>query len=212
MLFIPIYLGIVYRFYVHHDIEFSWLGIENNEQNTLIATAIVLVLGVISGFQGMGAQQRLADYYIQVHLFFLKGKEGSELDDSTKQAEKLKELHDKKASWAEIAFQKSYVDYTIKQERQTPEFQNLISKAKEKYGSLSNVPDAIHEELHRESLALITWNGLLTFNFRTAFFFMFCLLDVPALNFIWEIVGMGLLTAYINHRHESFCKRIASKL
>ena len=76
--FVPIYLGIVYRFYYHHDIEFNWLGIADTPENTMIATAVVLVLAVISGFMGMGGQQRLADYYIQVHLFFLKGEKGSE--------------------------------------------------------------------------------------------------------------------------------------
>ena len=64
--FVPIYLGIVYRFYYHHDIEFGWLGIEDTPENTMIATAVVLVLSVISGFMGMGGQQRLADYYIQI--------------------------------------------------------------------------------------------------------------------------------------------------
>ncbi len=210
--FIPIYLGIVYRFYCHLDLEFSWLGIDDTEQNVMIATFIVLVLSCISGFMGMGGQQRVADYYIQAHLFFLKGEDGSELDNSATEAAKLRELHKKKASWAEISFQKSYVDYTIKQEHSTPEFQNLIAVAKEKYGSLSDIPDDLHEELHKESLALMPWNGLLTFNFRTAFFFLFCLLDVPVLNFVWEIVGMGLLTSYIIHRHETFCKRIAAKL
>ena len=210
--FIPIYLCIVYRFYLNHDIEFSFLGIENNEQNTLIATGIVLILSFISGFQGMGGQQRVADYYIQVHLLFLKGEEGSELDHSDIQRQKLKELQDRKASWAEIAFQKSYIDYTIKQEKATPEFQNFVSLATQKYGGIGKIPSAIREEFHKESLALIKWNGLLTFNFRAAFFFMFCLLDVPALNFVWEIVGMGLLTAYVQHRHEAFSKRLAEKL
>ena len=210
--FIPIYLCIVYRFYLHHDIEFSLLGIDNNEQNTLIATGIVLILSFISGFQGMGGQQRVADYYIQVHLLFLKGEEGSELDHSEIQRQKLQELKDRNASWAEIVFQKSYIDYTIKQEVATPEFQNFVSVATKKYGGIGNIPSDIREEFHRESLALIKWNGLLTFNFRAAFFFMFCLLDVPALNFVWEIVGMGLLTAYIQHRHEAFSKRLAAKL
>ena len=210
--FIPIYLCIVYRFYLHHDIEFSFLGIDNNEQNTLIATGIVLILSFISGFQGMGGQQRVADYYIQVHLLFLKGEEGSELDHSDKQRQKLKELKERKASWAEIAFQKSYIDYTVKQEKATPEFQNFVSLATQKYGGIGKIPTDIREEFHKESLALIKWNGLLTFNFRAAFFFMFCLLDVPALNFEWEIVGMGLLTAYVQHRHEAFCKRLAAKL
>ncbi len=76
--FIPIYHAMVYRFYMHHDIEFSLLGLDgNNEQTVLIATIVVYILGIISGITGLAGQQRLADYYIQVHLFFLKGEKGS---------------------------------------------------------------------------------------------------------------------------------------
>jgi len=52
--FIPIYLAIVWRFYWHHDIEFAWLGISDTPENTMVATAVVFVLAVISGFYGMG--------------------------------------------------------------------------------------------------------------------------------------------------------------
>ena len=45
--FIPIYHLMVYRFYLHHDIEFQWLGIADTEQNVLIATAVVYALGLI---------------------------------------------------------------------------------------------------------------------------------------------------------------------
>ena len=209
--FVPIYLGIVYRFYYHHDIEFNWLGIADTPENTMIATAIVLVLSVISGFMGMGGQQRLADYYIQVHLFFLKGEKGSELDNSVRQQELYDQLP-KDAPWYERQFQKSYVDYTKKQEKATPQFQRLMKLLKEKYGSTDNMPAEVREELHRHSLALMKWNGLLTFNFRETWFFLFCLLDIPAMNFLFEIIGMGLLTWYINHRHESFCRQVADKL
>ena len=209
--FIPIYHVLVYRFYIHHDIEFGWLGIEDTPENTMIATAVVLVLSVISGFMGMGGQQRLADYYIQIHLFFLKGEKGSELDNSVRQQELYDQLP-KDAPWYERQFQKSYVDYTRKQEKATPQFQRLMKLLKEKYGSTDNMPADIREELHRHSLALMKWNGLLTFNFRESWFFLFCLLDIPAMNFLFEIIGMGLLTWYINHRHESFSRQVADKL
>ena len=70
----------------------------------------------------------------------------------------------------------------------------------------------VRDEIHRESLPLMKWNGLLTFNFRESWLFLFCLLDFPVGNFLWEIVGMGLIYWYVNHRHESFCKRIAQGL
>ena len=203
--------GLVYRFYLHHDWEFGLFGIENTEQNTLIATAIVFVLGLISGIWGLAGQQRLADYYIQVHLFFLKGEKGSELDNSKRQQEIYDQMT-KDTPRVERMFQKSYIDYTKKQENVTPQFQRLLATLREKYGSLDNVPQEVREEFRQKSLPVIKWNGLLTFNFREFWLFLFCLLDVPAALFVWEIVGMGALYFYVNHRHESFCKKLADKV
>ena len=209
--FLPIYHVLIYRFDLHHSIEFEWLGIADTQQNAIIATIIVYILGWVSGLLGMGAQTRIADYYYQVHLFFLKGEKGSELDDSQRQKE-IYEQMPADSSWIERAFQKSYIDYTRQQEKSTPQFQRLMSLLRQKYGSAGNMPAEVREEFHRQSLPLMTWNGLLTFNFRSAWFFLFCLLDVPVLNFLFEIIVMSLLAYYINHRHEAFCKRIADQL
>ena len=209
--FIPIYAALVYRFYIHHDIEFGWLGISNTDENTWIATTIVFLLALVSGIAGMAGQQRLADYYIQVHLFFLKGEKGSELDNSAKQKELFNQLT-WKGNFIEKLFLKTYVDYTQKQEAVTPEFQRMMGSLREKYGSIDQIPQDIREEIHANSLSLMKWNGLLTFNFRSAWLFLFCLLDIPAMNFVFEIVAMGLLYKYVNHRHESFCKKISDKL
>ncbi len=209
--FTPIYLGMVWRFYQHHSLEFGWLGISDTPQNALIATTVVFVLGLMSGFLGIAAQQRLADYYIQVHLFFLKGEKGSELDSSVRQQEIYDQMDEKTPKYERI-FQKSYIDYTKKQEDATPQFQRLMKSIREKYGSPDQLPQNIREEIHRESLALMPWNGLLTFNFRSFWLFVFILIDLPAEFFIFEIFAMGLLTEYVRRRHEGFCSRIADKL
>ena len=93
--FVPIYVLLMVRFYNHHSLEFGWLGIPDTEQNAIIATIVVVCLALYSGFVGMGGQQRLADYYIQVHLFLLKGEKGSELDNSALEAlpQDLHQLH-----------------------------------------------------------------------------------------------------------------------
>ena len=209
--FVPIYHGLVYRFYMHHDLEFQWLGIDNTPENTLIATAVVYALGIISGIAGLAGQQRLADYYIQIHLFFLKGEKGSELDNSQRQQEIYDQM-DASTPKIERMFQKSYIDYTKKQEAVTPQFQRLMKRLREKFGSTDNIPESVRKDFRDSSLPVIKWNGLLTFNFRSFWLFLFCLLDVPVMNFVWEIVAMGLLAWYVNHRHESFCKRIADGL
>ena len=209
--FIPIYTALVYRFYLHHDLEFGWLGLSDTPSTVWIATAIAFALALLSGFMGISSQQRLADYYIQVHLFFLKGEKGSELDNSARQQE-IYEQTNWEGRTAEKLFQKSYVDYTRKQEHATPQFQRLLAVLKERFGSLDNLPEEVRTKIHDHSLALMPWNGLLTFNFRSAWLFLFCLLDVPVLFFLFETLAMGLLTKYINHRHETFCKQIADQL
>lgn len=70
--FIPIYLGLVYRFYIHHDQEFRVMGIEDSFQNTLIVTLVLLGIVLYSGFGCHSRQCGLADYYRQIHLFFCK--------------------------------------------------------------------------------------------------------------------------------------------
>ena len=209
--FFPIYVAMTWRFYQHHDLEFQWLGIENTELNTLIATAVVLVLAILSGVYGIAGQQRLADYYIQVHLFFLKGEKGSELDNSVRQRE-IYEQMPKDAPLYERMFQHSYIGYTEKQEQATPQFQRLMARLRQTYGSTDNIPQSFRDDFRRRSLPVIFWNGLLTFNFREFWLFLFCLLDLPACHFVFEIVAMGLLYKYVNHRHETFCRQLADRL
>ncbi len=209
--FFPIYVALVLRFYFHHDLEFQWLGIENNETNTLLATGIVFLLGIASGVFGIAGQQRLADYYIQVHLFFLKGEKGAELDNSARQQEIYDQMP-KDAPLYERMFQKSYIGYTQKQEQVTPQFQRLMTLLRQKFGSADIIPAQLREDFRQRSLPVIFWNGLLTFNFRETWLFLFCLLDIPAALFVFEIVVMGALYKYVNHRHESFCKELADSL
>ena len=209
--FTPIYLALVWRFYHHHDIEFSLLGISDTEQNVMIATIVVFIIGLISGIHGLAGQQRLADYYIQAHLYFLKGEKGSELDNSAQQQE-IYDKMDSSTSWVERLFQKSYIGYTQKQEGRTPQFQRLLRLLKTKFGTAEHIPATVREEFHQNSLPLMPWNGLLTFNFRSAWLFLFCLIDIPVGNFLFEIICMGLLTSYVNHRHENFCRKIADKV
>ena len=209
--FIPIYVLLMVRFYNHHSLEFGWLGIPDTPQNVAIATALVTVLALYSGFAGMGGQQRLADYYIQIHLFLLKGEKGSELDSSVQQ-QKVYDETPTEGNRLWKYFLKTYIDYTRKQEAATPEFQKLQRALAEKYGSPSAMPAEIREELHRESKGVMPWNAMLTFNFRSAMFFLFCLIDLPVGNFLFEAIGMGLLLCYVNRRHEAFCRKVREKI
>ena len=209
--YIPIYAALIYRFYIHHDLEFGWLGITDSETASLIAAGVAFVLAAISGIICLAGQQRTADYYIQVHLFFLKGEKGAELDNSVKQQEIYDQMGPE-TSWIERLIQKTYITYTKQQERRTPQFQNLMARLKEKFGDANNTPADIREDIHRESRKVMLFNFMLVFNFRTLFLIIFCLLDIPVLYFLFEIIVISLIECYAIHRHEAFCKRIAQSL
>ena len=214
--FVPIYLAMTWRFYQHHDLEFSWLGIADTQQNAIIAAVVCFGFALWSGIAGISGQQRLADYYINVHLFFLKGEKGSELDNSRRQ-QQIYEQMTPATPWIERWFQKSYVGYTRSQEESTPMFQLLMDRLRKRYGdgttvSAHDIPEEFREDFRQKSLPVIFWNGLLTFNFRSFWLFLFCLIDLPALYFLFEIFVMGLLTWYVNHRHEAFCHILANKI
>ena len=87
-----------------------------------------------------------------------------------------------------------------------------MATKRQKYGSSDAIPADVREDFRRRSLPVIFWNGLLTFNFREFWLFLFCLLDVPVCLFLFEIIVMGLLYKYVNHRHESFCRQMAEEL
>lgn len=209
--FIPIYIIITIRFYFYHTLEFGWLGITDTDTNVYIATAVVFVLACISGFGGMTGQQRIADYYIQIHLFMLKGQEGCELDTVADQQAAYDALpKDSNPVWK--AFQKSYIGYTQKQEDATPEFQKLMKAIREKYGSAANMPVEMRQRLLDCSRRIMPWNAMLTFNFRTGMFFLFCLLDIPVENFLFEIIALGILTRWIIRTHEKCCREILPEI
>ena len=210
--FVPIYIALTWRFFCHHSLEFNFLGIADTPDNALIATGILFIFVLISGFYSMSGQQRIADYYIQAHLFFLKGEKGSELSNSA-QLQKEYDATPSKGNRVWKLFQKSYISYTRQQEKATPQFQRLLRILKEKFGAANNMPAEVRQELHAQSLKLMKYNGMLTFNFRTAFFILFCLIDLPSIYFIvFEVTCMEIFCRWIRHRHESFCKRVADNL
>lgn len=209
--FIPIYLSLVYRFYCHHGLEFSWLGIADTPVNAGIATLVLLGIVLYSGFVCHSRQCGLADYYRQIHLFFLKGVSGSELDNSVQQ-QKLYDATPWKGNVLWKLFLKTYVNYTRTQEAQTPAFQRLMKGLKAKYKGVEDIPSSFRGKFRALSLPLMKWTNILTFNTRALVLYATCLLDFPWLYFCFEIVVMGALCRYMRHCHEKFCQQLFLKL
>jgi len=207
---IPIYLGLAWRIYQHHSMEFGWFGIDPTPRNSLIYGLAVLVLVFYSGFVGCGGQQRVGDYYMQVHLLFSKEANGTELDRSEQQQRAYDQLP-VDAKWWERLFMKNYINYTKKQECTTPKLQRLLAKIEEKYGSLSNMPEDLRKKLHDYSLPIIHMD-FTGFSYRALSLAFFTLIDFPLGHFLFESIILGLGTLYTIKKHEAFCEKVTSEL
>lgn len=209
--FIPIYIALVIRFYHHHTIDFGWMGLADTPTNVWVTSGVLFVLVCFSGFVCHSRQCGLADYYRQIHLFFLKGEEGSELDNA-KQQQQIYDNTPWEGNRLWKAFLKTYIGYTQKQERATPQFQHLMSRLTEVYGAPSKAPHAFRDRFRQGSLPLMKWTNILTFNTRAIVLYTVCLLDVPVLYFVFEIVVMTALCLYMRARHEALCKKLSATL
>lgn len=205
--FILIYIAIVYRFYVHHDLEFGILGIGDTAANSLLVTALFTALVCYSGFGCHGSQCGMADYYRQVHLYFLKGENGSELSNSAQlRAGYASTSWKGNVIWK--LFMMNYIPYTQKQEKKTPEFQKLMKMLNGKYGNIGQVPVAFRQKFREMSLPLMKWTNILTFNTRAIALYLFCIIDLPWMYFLFEIFVMEAICRYMRNRHEHFCKEL----
>lgn len=166
----------------------------------------IWLLCAFAGFICHGKQCQLADYYRNIHLFFLKGKRGSELDNFRSLREEWHRLTWKKdGAWKVFLY--FYGNYTHSQEQMTPAFQRLRAALLDKYGEEA-VPQAFRDAFRQGSLPLMKYANILTFNTRAIVLYLAILANHPWLYPVFEITVMNVLFFYMRSRHESLCKKM----
>ncbi len=162
------------------------------------------VLCAVAGFGCHSRQSSLADYYRQIHLFFLLGKEGSELD-SYRQQRKIFDSLPKSSIFARV-FYYNYANYCKSQEKRTPGFQLFFEVWK-------NRPDEdVRQAFLSGSRPLMKYTNLLTFNLRAIIIYLTCLLDCPWLYPLLEITAFQLMYVYMHQQHERLCGRLEREI
>ena len=170
----------------------------------------IWLLAALSGFVFHGKQCQLADYYRNIHLFFIKGEQGSELDNFKKLRAELSTLTWKKdGMW--MVFLYFYGNYTRSQESMTPAFQKFKTLLAEKYAG-GPIPQQLRDEFRAGSLPLMKYANILTFNTRAIVLYLSLLVGMPWIYFIFEIMVMNALFLYMRSRHESLCSRLSAEL
>lgn len=166
----------------------------------------IWMLAAISGFGGHSRQCQLADYYRNVHLWFIKGESGSELDNSTALREEYGKM-----KWGDGFIMKLYmffyVKYTHAQESRTPAFQRLKARLQQQFGpSSADIPESIRNEFRQGSFPLMKYTNILTFNCRSFALYFSLLLMMPWLYFVIEICLFTPICWQMQVRHERLCR------
>ena len=165
------------------------------------------LLVALAGLGGHAVQARLADYYRQLHLYFLLGKEGSELDNAASQAV-MRDKYRKERNWIAYMFFYNYVNYCKAQEKSTPNFQRLHRALLDKYGSVDRFPQEFRDEFRKNSLPLMKYTNILTHNCRAIMLFIGCLANCPWIYPVFELTVLFVIYIYMHKTHEAFCKRL----
>lgn len=155
-------------------------------------------------------QAAAADYYRQFHLYFLKGKEGSELDSVEQIDKAYAELAWKGHFWKKIAMF-FYRNYTANQEVLTPNMQRLRRKLKERFGD-EEISRQFRDDFRAKSKPLMKYTNWLSFNLRSIALFCSLFALMPWLYFAFELVVLNAMLVYMIRRHEKMCKRFTTDI
>ena len=168
------------------------------------------VLAVVAGLICHSPQSSLSDYYRQIHLFFLKGKEGSELDNYAQQRAIYESLP--KSQLLARTFYFNYSNYCKSQEKRTPVFQKFFAAVCSTYKGAEAMPDGLRQEFLAGSRPLMKYTNILTFNTRAICIYVTALTGSPELNMLFEITVMQALYVYMRRRHEKLCEITLEKI
>lgn len=167
----------------------------------------IFLLCAYAGFYWHARQCQLADYYRQIHLYFLKGEEGSELASYAQQKQIYESLPEKGAFWDHV-FYYFYMGWCRKQEKNTPEFQRFFAKVKAKWPDASDMPVDFREHFRQRSLPLMKYTNILTHNTRATMLFIGCLANVPWIYPLFEVTVLVAIYYYMKGTHERMCKNM----
>ena len=187
--FFCVYLAIVFRLWdstiPFTGVQWQWWG---------------FLLCAVAGLQCHSTQCALADYYRNIHLWFLKGDSGSELDSYAKEQAIYNQLKTK--GWTfERLYHFFYKGYCRKQERLTPKFQAFFRGLKRPLTTANN--DISH--FLSGSRPLMPLTNILTHNTRAFALFFAVLVNIPWLYPLFEIVVLQPLYWWMRYRHELLC-------
>jgi len=171
-------------------------------------SAAIWILGISAGISHL-LQSAMADYYRNVHLFFIKGTNGSELDNSNDLQEEYNRLTWSKNAWTKFVLQ-SYAGYTRIQERLSPKLQQLLSVVRADFSD--GLPANLIADFRAMNKPLMKYTNIVQFNTRVIFLFLWLFIDYAWIYFFFDLFVLNPILIYMCRRQEKvsahFYKRI----
>ncbi len=164
----------------------------------------IWVLAIVTGIFH-SKQAAMADYYRNAHLLFLKGEEGSELDNTFELKEKNQTLTWTGNFWEKLVLT-FYTNYTKGQEDLSPGLQEMFKTLRETFGSVSAAPQTFRDDFRTKSLPMMKWTNILSFNTRAIALFVSVLIGWPWLYFVFELIVLNAIFVHMIYTHEKFSR------
>lgn len=165
----------------------------------------IWIIGSLAGASHV-LHAAMADYYRNIHLYFMKGDDGSEHHNS-----KIVSAEYDKLSWGKNFIKKLmlffYRNYTRQQEMLTPNFQKFMAKLASKYPN-HNYPAELRNEFVSLSKPLMKYTNILQFNTRVLFLFFSLIINKPYLYFFFDLIVLNGVMIYMITKHEKICKKL----
>jgi len=166
----------------------------------------VLVIG--SGLSHM-LQAQQADYYRNIHLYFIKGESGSEQDNSADLKIELDKLSWKNDFWKKLP-QAFYHNYTRQQEILSPKLQKLMEVVRSRYRH--NLPEWLVTEFREVHKPLMKYTNIVQFNTRVIFLFFCIFINKLWLYFVFDMVVLNAVMIYMIVKQEGISNYFYKKL
>lgn len=144
-------------------------------------------------------QSAMADIYRQFHLLCVNGRSGSELEDGAAVSAQYRQLSFRDAPLLKV-FLWFYRNYTLGQERLTPQLQRLRK--------LDYDPQALRP-LTRPLMPIA---NVLTYNWRAITLSLAVIAGHPWLYWVAELTLFNVLAIFMVLRHESICRKAIRQL
>ena len=172
--------------------------------------AWIWLLGAVAGLVFHVRQPSLADYYRNIHLFFLKGESGSELDNYQQQRATYEQMRADGNRVGQLFFY-NYANYCRSQERRTPAFQRFFAAWKRAEADGREL-EPLRQDFLSGSRPLMKYTNILSFNWRAICIYATALLHCPWAYFLADMTVFAAIYVYMYRAHESLCSRLQARL